>query len=118
MTIARAAAVTGGRIVGTEQVDTELGPIVIDSYVDPAIEEKEHFTPRQAKLVKDILNSAARFGMDHLPLKVKAQAAEAMGRYRMSFADAYDLYQKYIGDWGGKATVFRFEAVKNGEVVA
>ena len=31
MTIARAAAVTGGRIVGTEQVDTELGPIVIDS---------------------------------------------------------------------------------------
>ena len=94
------------------------GPIVIDSYVDPAIEEKEHFTPRQAKLVKDILNSAARFGMDHLPLKVKAQAAEAMGRYRMSFADAYDLYQKYIGDWGGKATVFRFEAVKNGEVVA
>ena len=31
--------------------------------------------------------------------------------------DAVTLYQKYIGDWGGAATEYRFEAVKDGKVV-
>ena len=46
-----------------------------------------------------------------------AKAAELMTRYRMSFSDAYALYGKYIGDWGVRATEFRFDALKNGEVV-
>jgi beta-galactosidase len=35
----------------------------------------------------------------------------------MTFADAVDLYGKYVGDWGGAATTFKFEAIRNGEVV-
>lgn len=27
------------------------------------------------------------------------------------------LYTKYIGDWGGTATVYRFDAIKNGKVI-
>ena len=40
-----------------------------------------------------------------------------MTRYGMKFEDAYALYGKYIGDWGARATEFRFDAVKNGAVV-
>ena len=31
--------------------------------------------------------------------------------------DAVQLYNKYIGDWGGKSTQYRFEAIKDGAVV-
>ena len=37
--------------------------------------------------------------------------------YRMTFETAYALYGKYVGNWGGKATTFKFEAVKDGKVV-
>ena len=43
--------------------------------------------------------------------------AQAMTVYKMKFEDAYELYGKYVGNWGGHATTFRFEAVKDGEVV-
>lgn len=55
--------------------------------------------------------------MDRLSAKSKVKAAWLMLRYRMSFAQAYALYGKYIGNWGGKSTEFRFEAVKDGKVV-
>ena len=35
----------------------------------------------------------------------------------MKLSDAVDLFGKYVSDWGGTATVYRFEAMKNGEVV-
>ena len=41
-----------------------------------------------------------------------------MVRYGMSFKDGVALYGKYVGNWGGEATVWRFDAIKNGEVVA
>ena len=42
---------------------------------------------------------------------------KAMTRYKMKFDDAYMLFGKYIGNWGGKVTKFRFDGIKNGEVV-
>ncbi len=32
--------------------------------------------------------------------------------------DAVDLYQKYVGNWGGTATTYRFDAIIDGKVVA
>ena len=40
-----------------------------------------------------------------------------MKRYKLSLKDVTDLYGKYVGNWGGSATVSRFDAVKNGKVV-
>ena len=36
----------------------------------------------------------------------------------MTFADGVDLYGKYIGNWGGEATRWRFDAVRDGKVVS
>jgi len=55
--------------------------------------------------------------MTRLPFSAKLAAAKCMLFYGMKISDAVDLYGKYVGDWGGTATVYRFEAVKNGEVV-
>lgn len=35
----------------------------------------------------------------------------------MKFDTAVDLFTRYIGDWGGTSTVYRFEAIKDGKVV-
>ena len=93
------------------------GPIPVDDYIGSAIEKGEDFKPAQAVAVKEILNYAALYGMDHLPPRILAKATKCMALYRMTFEDAYRLYNKYIGDWGGAATEYRFEAVKDGKVV-
>jgi beta-galactosidase len=55
--------------------------------------------------------------MGNMGKAAMAKAVRLMLLDHMNFQDALRLYNKYIGDWGGKSTVFRFEAVKNGEVV-
>lgn len=91
-------------------------PIEIDDLVGGQL-AAEHFAPAQEKLVRELLNHSARFGSSRLPPRIRLRAAWLMLRYRMSFQDAYDLFQKYIGNWGADATEYRFEAVKDGAVV-
>ena len=42
----------------------------------------------------------------------------AMMRYKMTYEDGVALYGKYVGNWGGASTVWRFDAIKDGQVVA
>ena len=96
----------------------ENGPIEVTDYIGDAIKEGENFKPGQEKAVKNLLNATARYGMNHLPKKVYADAAKAIALYGMRWTDAVALYNKYIGDWGGEATSFTVEAVTKGQVVA
>ena len=41
-----------------------------------------------------------------------------MVRYHMSYVDGVELFGKYVGNWGGEAVVWKYEAIKNGKVVA
>ena len=93
------------------------GPILVTDFIGPRLEQEEHMDPRQAQLVKEILNYSAVNGWSRLPPKIMAKAGIAMTKYRMTFQDAYDLYGKYIGNWGDAVPTFRFEAVKNVKVV-
>ena len=93
------------------------GPILVTDFIGPRLEQEEHMDPKQAQLVKEILNYSAVNGWSRLPPKIMAKAGIAMTKYRMTFQDAYDLYGKYIGNWGDAVPTFRFEAVKNGKVV-
>jgi beta-galactosidase len=93
------------------------GPILITDFIGPRLEQEESMPPKQAKLVKDILNYSAVNGFAKLPPRILAKAGVAMAKYHMTFQDAYDLYGKYIGNWGDVAVTFRFEAVKDGRVV-
>lgn len=95
----------------------EHGPIRVDDFIGNAIEEQEDFKPGQAKGVKSILNAVARHGLANLPKSVYLTAAKMMLLYRMNPGDAVALYNKFVGDWGGTSTVYRFEAIQDGKVV-
>ncbi|MDE6025463.1 MAG: glycoside hydrolase family 2 protein [Lachnospiraceae bacterium] len=93
------------------------GPILLDDFIGDAIEKNENFKPAQAKGIKDALNATARYGFSNLPKSVYITAIKMMVFYHMKPEQAVVLYNRYIGDWGGTSTSYRFDAVKNGEVV-
>ncbi|MBR1481467.1 MAG: glycoside hydrolase family 2 protein [Ruminococcus sp.] len=92
-------------------------PIEITDYIGSQIADNEDFTPEQAAYVKDILNESSRFGMNHLSEESLRKSVYLMQHYGMDGDAAYRLYGKYIGNWGDKSIVFRFEAYKNGRLV-
>ncbi|MBR3308275.1 MAG: glycoside hydrolase family 2 protein [Lachnospiraceae bacterium] len=91
-------------------------PMLIDDYVGDRMKE-EGFSERQEAIVKKAINYIARYGMTDIPLDIKLKLAEAMTVYHMDFDTAYNLYGKYVGNWGGEATAFRYDAIKDGKVV-
>lgn len=90
------------------------GPIVVDDFVGDAL-KAENFKPKQEAAVKKLLNATARFGLGGLPKSIYASAAWLILRYHMSMEQAVVLYNRYIGDWGGTSTAYRFEAIKVNE---
>ncbi len=94
------------------------GPIQMEDFVGELMEHEEGFTHQKAEDVKKVLLAANKYGMNSLPLSAKLTAAKCMARYGMTFADANALYGKYIGNWGATVTIFRFDAIKDGKVVA
>jgi len=109
--------VTELRAKDTEFEHMPHGPIMIEEFVGDSLLTEEGFSKGKAKAVKKVLLAAQKYGMTKLPLSAKLTAARCMLFYRMKLSDAVDLYGKYVSDWGGTATVYRFEAVKNGEIV-
>jgi beta-galactosidase len=95
------------------------GPLLIDDYIGDQIRdtEKESYSKSQCDDIKYLMNRAARFGMGGIGVKGMLKAGKLLTIKHMSFEDATRLYNKYIGDWGGKSTEFRFEAIKDGKVV-
>ena len=94
------------------------GPMLVDDTIGGLLETQEGFDKQKADLVKSVLLSAAKYGVAKMPVADRLRFAYAMTRYKMSFADSAKLHEKYIRNWGGAATVWRFDAIKNGAVVA
>ena len=93
------------------------GPIAVDDLIGELLETQEGFDREKAALLRDCLLAAGKYGMANLPLGYKAKLLYAMARYGLTMEDGVALYGKYVGNWGGAATVWRFDAVKNGQVV-
>ena len=93
------------------------GPILIDDFIGNEIHEKESFTTHQANIIKSALNYAAVYGYSHLPIKHILSALECLTFYHMKPKDVVRLYTEYVGNWGETATVYRFDAIKDGQVV-
>ena len=94
------------------------GPLLINDLIGELLKTREGFTGGKEKLLHSCLLDMAKYGYSDLPVSSKLKLARAMVEYKMSFEDGVALYGKYVGNWGGEATVWRFDAIKNGEVVA
>ena len=92
-------------------------PLVVADTIGALLETKEGFDRRKAAILRKCLLSAGKHGLAGLPLRDKLRMAWCMVRYRMRFSDGVALYGKYVGNWGGAATRWRFEARNGGKAV-
>ena len=93
------------------------GPVLIDDTIGCLIENNEGFTGAKEKYVHEALQGAAKYGMADLPVKYKSMLAWCMLRYGMTYEKGVELYGKYVGNWGGDAVEWRFDAMKDGRPV-
>ncbi len=93
-------------------------PILIDDTIGALLKTQEGFPEQKAELRRRCLVSAGKHGLANMPAADKARMLWCMLRYHMSMQEGVELYGKYVGNWGGEATRWRFDAVKNGRVVA
>jgi len=93
------------------------GPILIDDYIGDVLETVEHYPKKQAEDIKKVLHAVAKYGMSDIPKALYPKIVKLLTVNHMKFDTAVDLFTRYIGDWGGSSTVYRFEAIKDGWVV-
>ncbi|MBR2696636.1 MAG: glycoside hydrolase family 2 protein [Parasporobacterium sp.] len=93
------------------------GPVEINDMIGDLLESEEGLDPVKANHLRTCLLAAERYGIQNMPLFDKLRMARVMLKYKMSYADGVALYAKYVGNWGGEATKWRIDAVRNGEVI-
>lgn len=92
-------------------------PVIIDDFIGELLITQEGFDEKTAAAVKECLLAVAKFGPSSLPPKILAKFARLMLLKGFKFSDGVELYGKYIGNWGGEATKWRFDAVKDGKLI-
>ena len=81
------------------------------------LETREGFDKKKADQLRECLLTIRRKGLGGMNPTDMAKMGYTMVKYNLKYADAVSLYGKYVGNWGGEATVWRLDALKNGEVV-
>lgn len=104
---------------GSEWSALPHGPIKVTDTIGQLLVTEEGMSASQAKLIRKCLQSAAKHGgMSNLPPAEKLRMLRAMAQYGFTYEDGERLYGKYVGNWGGEATRWRFDAKKDGKVTA
>lgn len=93
-------------------------PVLVDDTIGELLRTEEGFGKNKANMVRDCLLAASKYGLESLPVGKKIKFAWTSFLYRLKFDDAYALYGKYVGNWGQATPVWRFDAIKDGVVVA
>lgn len=94
------------------------GPVLADDTIGCLLNTQEGFTGAKEKLLHDCLVSAGKHGLANMPLGDKLKMLRCMAMYKLTFADGVKLYGKYVGNWGGEATRWRFDGIRDGKTVA
>ena len=92
--------------------------MILDDIIGELLETQEGFDEKKADLLRACLLAVRKHGLAHLPPADLARMGVAMTKYGLTFADAQKLYGKYVGNWGGEATVWRLDALKGGKVAS
>ena len=96
----------------------KFGILRVEDTVGCLLETQEGFEKKKADLLRKCLVAIGKKGLTGLSIADYARMAYAMIRYKLNYNDAFTLYGKYIGNWGGEATQWRFDAINDLEVVA
>ena len=102
---------------GSEFKALPHGPLLIDDLIGELLVTKEGMEPERASIIHDVLLALFKYGTEDLPAIHKAKFLIAKNRYKVTEEELTDLYGKYVGNWGGEATIWRLDAIKDGKVV-
>ncbi len=94
------------------------GPMPVEDTIGCLLETREGFPPDKAAALRACLLSAKKHGLAGMPAADRLRMLACMLRYKLRFQDGVELYHKYVGNWGGEATVWRFDAVTGGKTLA
>ena len=94
------------------------GPLVMNDTIGCLLQTQEGFDEKKADLLRSCLLTIQKKGLAGMTPTDISKMGYAMVRYGMKYSDAVALYGKYVGNWGGEATRWRLDALKEGEVVA
>ncbi|MBQ9626709.1 MAG: glycoside hydrolase family 2 protein, partial [Treponema sp.] len=91
------------------------GPILIDDYVGNRLASEAGLSASAARDAKNILNHIALYGQNAVGFSQALSYVRLLAR-GINRAKITGLYTKFVGLWGGEASVFRFEAYKGGKL--
>ena len=92
-------------------------PIVIDDLIGERFQEEKIKGWKRDAIIKG-LNLACQKGFSHMNMKELFPVASASIFSGQNFSSLYKLYNKYIQNWGQRASEWHFKAYKDGEVIA
>ena len=97
--------------------DMVKSPILIDDYVGDQLVVDEKMPAEKARYVSMAINHLALNGFPHVAPIPTEIAEKCLNDYQMTIDQIIGLYGKYVENWGAKSSVYRFDAIVNGEVV-
>ena len=91
-------------------------PILVDDLVGETFKE-ERFDKKYWPRIAKMFTHAATQGFNSLSLKEKLFLFFMMKKYKVQYSELVDLYNTYVGSWGGIAKTYTFKGYKNGQLV-
>lgn len=96
--------------------DLKHPPMLINDYVGNRFVDEEKMDAKLAQNAKVLINFIAINGMGKMPFKVLKYAIPLL-MHGYNYDKLRKFYDTYVGNWGKTASVFKFEAIKDGKVV-
>lgn len=91
-------------------------PLLIDDYIGERFIKEEKMSRKISDDAKSLINFVAMYGQIKMPIKLLLKATRLI-LCGYNTTKLRVLYDKYVGNWGGVASIYKFEAIKNGKVV-
>lgn len=90
--------------------------IKVDDLVGETFKE-ERFPKKMWPKIAKMLTHAAIDGFNAISLYEKLYLAYTMIKFKMSYADVVEMYNKHVGSWGGIAKTYTFKGYKDNKLV-
>ena len=93
-------------------------PFTVDDTIGQLLETQEGISPGKARLLRECLLAMEKHGLTDLPLDHRLKILWCKARCGLSSQALMDLYGRYVANWGSEATVWRFDAIRDGHTAA
>ncbi|HBO35384.1 MAG TPA: hypothetical protein DD633_02170, partial [Sphaerochaeta sp.] len=92
-------------------------PVIIRDFIGERLKAESYLNERQQKSLSRLLGKVGRQAVKLTMLDTLKMGLFLM-RHRKNYGDAVRLFSTYVGNWGSKEAVWRFEGLIDNEVAA